>query len=71
MNEPNDKSYAFTIVRNERATITIQAASAEDAETLIWEMIDLDYDSINDLTWHGDCDVRKIPGEDYTDPHPL
>ena len=70
MTEPNDKSYVFKVNRRDSAFITIEAASAEDAETLIWELIDLDYDTINELIWYGDHDVRKIPGEDYTDPDP-
>lgn len=68
---PNDKSYVFKVVRQDNAFITVQAASAEDAETLIWEMLEDDYDTINELAWYGDHEVRKLPGEDYTDPTPL
>lgn len=48
---PPDETFRVRIKRRDQAFITVQAASSGEAEDKVWDLIENDYDAINDLPW--------------------
>lgn len=53
--------FTFRIKRRDEAIITVQAESESEAEDQVWELIQYEYETIDDLIWEGDHDVKRAP----------
>ena len=52
--------FTLLIKRHDIAHVTVNAENEAQAEDIVWDWIENDYDKLVDLRWIGDHDVRAV-----------